>query len=161
MKKNRPPSLPAKAEPLASHMMVVAIGGSAGALDAVRGLIAGLPARSGIAYILVQHLDPDHPSLLAELLVDETPFPVVEASDGMALLADRLHVIPSGARIAVADGRLQLTPATQKQGPRLPVDFLLQSLSIQERLRVVAILLSGNGADGSVGAQAVHAPVVM
>ncbi len=136
--------------------MVVAIGGSAGALDAVRGLIAGLPARSGIAYILVQHLDPDHPSLLAELLVDKTPFPVVEASDGMALMPDRLHVIPSGARIAVTDGVLQLTPATQNQGPRLPVDFLLQSLATQADLRVIAILLSGNGADGSAGVRAIH-----
>lgn len=144
--------------PQASHrQMVVAIGGSAGALDAVRGLIAGLPALSGIAYILVQHLDPDHPSLLAELLADKTPFPVVEASDGMALLADRLHVIPSGARIAVVEGVLQLTPSTQNQGPRLPVDFLLQSLAIQDELRVVAIVLSGNGADGSVGVRAVHA----
>ena len=137
--------------------MVVAIGGSAGALDAVRGLIAGLPARSGIAYILVQHLDPDHPSLLADLLVDETPFPVLEASDGMALLPDRLHVIPSGARIAVTNGVLRLSPATQKQGPRLPVDFLLQSLATQPDLRVIAVLLSGNGADGSVGVRAVHA----
>ncbi len=137
-------------------MMVVAIGGSAGALDAVRGLIAGLPARSGIAYILVQHLDPGHPSLLADLLVDETPFPVLEASDGMPLLADRLHVIPSGTRIAVADGILRLTPSTQNEGPRLPVDFLLQSLATQPELRVVAVLLSGNGADGREGVRAIH-----
>lgn len=137
--------------------MVVAIGGSAGALDAVRGLVAVLPAHSGIAFILVQHLDPDHPSLLAELLVHETPFPVVEARDGMALRGDRLHVMPSGVRMAVANGLLQLTPVTQDQGPRLPIDFLLQSLAAQEQLRVVTILLSGNGADGSIGAQAVHA----
>ena len=136
--------------------MVVAVGGSAGALDAVRGFIAGLPARSGIAYILVQHLDPDHPSMLAELLADETPFPVLEAGDGMALLPDRLHVIPSGARIAVSDGTLRLTPATHNQGPRLPVDFLLESLATQADLRVIAILLSGNGADGSVGVRAIH-----
>ncbi len=136
--------------------MVVAVGGSAGALDAVRGLIAGLPARSGIAYILVQHLDPAHPSLLADLLAEATPFPVVEITDGMALRPDRLHVIPSGARVAVADGMLQLLPATDA-GPRLPVDFLLQSLAKAQGRRVVAVLLSGNGSDGSAGVRAVHA----
>jgi len=136
--------------------MVVAIGGSAGALDAVRGLIAGLPARSGIAYILVQHLDPDHPSMLAHLLADTTPFPVVEVTDGMALQPDRLHVIPAGGRIAVTGGVLRLSPATHQEGPRLSVNFLLQSLARESQLRVVAVLLSGNGADGSEGVRAIH-----
>jgi len=136
--------------------MVVAIGGSAGALEAVRGLIAGLPARSGIAYILVQHLDPAHPSLLAGLLADATPFPVVEITDGMTLLPDRLHVIPSGVRLSVAGGLLQMVPASEK-GPRLPVDFLLESLARAQDLRVVAVLLSGNGRDGSAGVRAIHA----
>ncbi|WP_164155782.1 CheR family methyltransferase [Sandarakinorhabdus rubra] len=136
--------------------MVVAIGGSAGALDAVRGLIAGLPARSGIAYILVQHLDPDHLSMLPALLADATPFPVVEISDGMALQPDRLHVIPAGARVAVTGGVLRLSPATHHEGPRLPIDFLLQSLALEQQLRVVAVLLSGQGADGRDGVRAVH-----
>ena len=136
--------------------MVVAIGGSAGTLDAVRGLIAGLPAKSGIAYILVQHLDPDHPSMLAALLADATPFPVVEVTDGMDLQPDRLHVIPAGGRIAVTGGVLRLFPATHHEGPRLPVNFLLQSLAREPQLRVVAVLLSGNGADGSEGVRAIH-----
>ena len=146
----------APSEAPVSRQMVVAIGGSAGALDAVRGLIAGLPARSGIAYILVQHLDPDHPSMLAGLLADATPFPVLEVTDGMALQPDRLHVIPAGKRIAVTGGVLRLSPATQHDGPRLPVDFLLQSLSRETQLRVVAVLLSGNGADGKEGVRAIH-----
>jgi two-component system CheB/CheR fusion protein len=137
--------------------MVVAIGGSAGGLEAFRGLIAGLPPRSGIAYILVQHLDPDHPSLLADLLVDETPFPVVEVTNDMPLEPDRMHVIPSGTRMAVADGMLRLTPALLKQGPRLPFDFLLQSLAKEPNLRVVVVLLSGNGGDGSEGLRAARA----
>ncbi len=136
--------------------MVVAIGGSAGALEAVRGLIANLPAKSGIAYILVQHLDPDHPSMLAHLLAADTPFPVTEVTDGMALLPDRLHVIPAGGRIAVTGGVLRLSPASHARGPRLPVDYLLQSLAAEPDLRVVAVLLSGNGADGSKGARAIH-----
>ena len=137
-------------------MTVVAFGGSAGALAAVRGVIAGLPARSGIAYILVQHLVPDQPSLLAGLLADETPFPVIEASDGMALLQDRLHVIPPGVRLSVENGLLQLAPAAQNSGPRLPVDHLLQSLARADDLRVAAVLLSGNGEDGSAGVRALH-----
>ncbi len=137
--------------------MVVAIGASAGGLEAVRGLIAELPALSGIAWILVQHLDPDHPSMLADLLKDGTPFPVVEITDGMPLLPDRLHVIPSGGRIAVSDRALVLIPATKNKGPRLPVDYLLLSLAQQTDLRVLVILLSGNGADGTEGIKAVHA----
>ena len=142
--------------PSDTRQMVVAIGGSAGGLEAFRGLIAGLPARSGIAYILVQHLDPDHPSLLADLLVDETPFPVVEVTNDMPLEPDRMHVIPSGTRMAVADGMLRLTPALHQQGPRLPFDFLLHSLAKEPDLRVVVVLLSGNGGDGSEGLRAVH-----
>ena len=136
--------------------MVVAIGGSAGALDAVRGVIAELPSRSGMAYILVQHLDPDHPSVLAELLGEETPFPVIQAADGMDLLPDRLHVIPSGTRLTVAGGVLRLIPATRNEGPRLPIDFLFESLAAQSDLRVVAVLLSGNGTDGAIGVRALH-----
>lgn len=136
--------------------MVVAIGGSAGALDAVRGLIAGLPSSSDIVYILVQHLDPDHPSMLAALLVDATPFPVVEIADGMALEPDRLHVIPAGERVFVRNGALLLTLATRNKGSRLPFDFLLQSLALEPRYRVVVVVLSGNGADGSEGLRAIH-----
>ncbi len=137
--------------------MVVAIGGSAGGLEAFRGLIAGLPPRSGIAYILVQHLDPDHPSMLADLLAETTPFPVVEISDGMPLLPDRMHVIPAGGRIAVTGARLRLIPSKQNhEGPRLPVDYLLHSLALETGMRVVAVLLSGNGGDGSDGVCAVH-----
>ena len=140
--------------------MVVAIGGSAGSLDAVRGLIAELPAKSGIAYILVQHLDPDHPSMLAELLADllaeATPFPVVEVTDGMTLAPDRLHVIPAGECMTVTSGVLQLSPLIHRKGPALPIDFLLESLARETQLRVVAVLLSGNGADGSQGVRDIH-----
>lgn len=136
--------------------MVVAIGGSAGGLEAFRGLIASLPATSGIAYVLVQHLDPDHPSILAELLGAGTPIPVVEVSDGMALLPDRVHVIPAGGRISVVDGALRLSAALKTRSPRLPVDFLLESLAKDIPLRVVAIILSGNGSDGANGVRAVH-----
>lgn len=143
-------------QPKASRQMVVAIGGSAGSLDAVRGLIAGLPAKSGIAYILVQHLDPDHPSMLAGLLAAATPFPVVEVTDGMALAPDRLHVIPAGECMTVTSGVLQLSPLVHRKGPALPIDFLLKSLARETQLRVVAVLLSGNGADGSQGARDVR-----
>lgn len=137
--------------------IIVAVGGSAGGLEAFRGFIAGLPPRSGIAYILVQHLDPDHPSMLADLLAKGTPFPVAEVTDGMALMPDRIHVIPSGALISVVGGVLRLSPSKENsEGPRLPIDYLLQSLALEAGLRVVAVILSGNGADGREGVRAVH-----
>jgi len=118
-------------------------------------LIAGLPAVSGIAYVLVQHLDPDHPSILADLLGAHTPIPVVEVSHNMPLLPDRVHVIPAGGRIAVKDGVVHLSAAVKDHGPRLPLDFLFASLAHEAGLRVVVIVLSGNGADGAEGVRAI------
>ena len=135
----------------------MAIGGSAGGLEAFRGLIAGLPAVSGIAYVLVQHLDPDHPSILAELLDAGTPIPVIEVSHDMPLVPDQVHVIPAGGRIAVKDGVVHLSAALKNRGPRLPIDFLFASLAHEPDLRVVVIVLSGNGADGAKGVRAIRA----
>lgn len=136
---------------------MVAIGGSAGGLEAFRGLIDGLPTVSGIAFVLVQHLDPDHPSILADLLGAGTPISVVEVSQDMLLLPDRVHVIPAGGRIAVKDGILHLSAALKNRGPRLPIDFLFASLAHEPGLRVVVIVLSGNGADGAEGVRAIRA----
>ncbi|WP_439533695.1 chemotaxis protein CheB [Polymorphobacter sp.] len=141
----------------ASARRVIAIGGSAGGLDAFRQLFDGLPQRSGNAYIVVQHLDAAHASMLAELLAADTPIPVVEVTDGMAVMADCIHVIPSGKQMSVSQGVLHLSANSSARGPRLPFDFLLQSLAQAHGKDVVAIVLSGDGADGSEGVRAVHA----
>ena len=145
----------------AFRQMIVTIAAAAGEPEAIRDLVAGLPARSGIAYILVPHPDAKRPPMtdesLAGLLADAAPFPVVEVTDGMALLPDRLHVTPAGRLVSVSSGMLRLAAATSHQdGPPTALDRLLQSLARKPGINVVAVLLSGHGADVSQGLRTVH-----
>jgi two-component system, chemotaxis family, CheB/CheR fusion protein len=134
---------------------VVGVGASAGGLDACRKLLDGLTAPTGMAFILVQHLDPTHASMLADLLTGNTAMTVREAADGMLIEREHLYVIPPGAYLSVENGMLRLSPPQARHGARLPFDFLLLSLAQAYGARVVAVVLSGTGADGSAGVQAV------
>ena len=139
----------------AVNFAVVGLGASAGGLDACRKLVDALPAATGMAYILVQHLDPDHESLMVELIADHTSMTVLQAVDGMRLEHEHLYIIPPGRYLAVRDGALQLTTPGAPHGARLPFDFLLQSLAKEYGPRAVCVVLSGTGADGSIGLRAV------
>jgi two-component system CheB/CheR fusion protein len=134
---------------------VVGIGASAGGLDACRKLAAALPASSGMAFILVQHLDPTHESMMVDLLAGHTTMPVLQASDGMPIDRDHLYVIPPGAYLSVADGALRLSQPQARHGARLPFDYLLHSLAEWYGPRAICVILSGSGADGSLGLKAV------
>jgi len=134
---------------------VVAVGASAGGLDAFRALLVGLPRTTGMAFVLVQHLDPTHPSMMVELLSRHTSMAVIEAREGMRLEADHVYIIPPGQYLAMQNGALRLTRPRERQGVRMSFDFLLQSAAETLGERVVCIILSGTGADGSVGAKAV------
>lgn len=134
---------------------VVGIGASAGGLDACRQLLSALPANHGMALILVQHLDPTHDSMLVELLSAHTVMPVRQVTDGMPLVPDHLYVIPPGTYLSLADGLLRLTPPEARHGARLPFDFLLHTLAEQLGRRAICVVLSGTGADGSLGLRSV------
>src|SRR5271163_3590775 len=108
---------------------VVGIGASAGGLDACRKLVDALPANIGIAFILIQHLDPTHESMMVDLLAGHTSMTVHQAADGMKLACDQLYVIPPGTYLAVGDGVLRLSQPQARHGARLPFDFLLHSLA--------------------------------
>jgi two-component system CheB/CheR fusion protein len=136
---------------------VAGIGASSGGLDACRKLLAGLPAVTGTAFILVQHLDPTHASMMVELLGSSTTMPVVQAADGMVIEPDHLYVIPPGSYLAARGGALYLSAPLAHHGARLPFDFLLQSLAQAYGPRAICIVLSGTGADGSLGLLAVAA----
>jgi two-component system CheB/CheR fusion protein len=136
----------------------VAIGASAGGLDACRKLLGALPADNGMAFILVQHLDPSHDSMMVDLLAGNTAMPVVQATDGMAIERDRVFVIPPGVYLSVDErGALRLSRPQARHGMRLPFDFLLSSLARECGARTVCVVLSGTGADGAVGLKAVKA----
>ena len=120
-------------------------------------LLDAMPAKTDIAFILVQHLDPDHPSLMAELLARHTALAVLEAAEGMALERDHLYVIPPGKYLSVSEGLLRLSAPTAGRGARLPFNFLLQSVAESYGSAAVCVVLSGTGDDGSEGLRAVKA----
>jgi two-component system CheB/CheR fusion protein len=134
---------------------VVGIGASAGGLEAYRRLVAVLPANSGMAFILVQHLDPTHDSLLVELLARDTSMPIRQAVDGMRIERDTIYAIAPGTYLSVAGGTLRPSRPRAKHGARMPFDFLLRSLARAYKRRAVCVVLSGGGADGSAGLKSV------
>lgn len=135
---------------------VVGIGASAGGLDASARFLDALPSATGMAFILVQHLDPTHESMMAELLAHHTTMTVVQASEGMLLERDNLYIIPPGAYLSVAGaGTLHVSPPQAPHGARMPFDFLLHSLVEEFGERTICVVLSGTGADGSLGLKAV------
>ncbi|MBW6401390.1 response regulator [Roseomonas sp. HJA6] len=136
---------------------VVGIGASAGGLEACRKLLDALPAGTGMAFILIQHLDPTHESMMGDLLAGHTTMRVRQATDGMRLEREHLYLIPPGTYLSVRDGALHLSQPQARHGARLPFDFLLHSLAEACGSRAVCVILSGTGADGSLGAQAVKA----
>jgi len=150
---SEPPSAPGRH---AANFPIVGVGASAGGLDACKKLIAALPAATGMAFILVQHLDPAHESLLVELLASHTAMTVVQATDGMIVVPEHLYVIPPGTYLAVTEGVLRLSQPKARHGARLPFDFLLQSLADDCGARAIGVILSGTGADGSLGLHAVR-----
>jgi len=133
---------------------IIAIGASAGGLEAATKLVAGLPAHSGMAFILVQHLAPTHESMMVELLAEHSAMNVVQASDGALLEPDCLYVIPPGRYLSVRSGALHLSLPQARHGARLPFDFLIKSLAQDCGSRTACLILSGTGADGSLGVPA-------
>jgi two-component system CheB/CheR fusion protein len=133
---------------------VVGIGASAGGLEACTKLLDGLPAVAGMAFILVQHLDPTHESMMPELLAHHTSMTVVQAVDGMRLQTGHIYIIPPGTYLAVSTGILRLSEPQARHGARMPFDFLLRSLAEEYGERAICVILSGTGADGSLGLKA-------
>lgn len=139
----------------AADFVIVGIGASAGGLDACRKLLDTLPAGNGMAFILIQHLDPTHESMMVDLLASHTSMPVQQATDGMLIEPDHLYVIPPGTYLSVNDGALHLSQPQARHGARLPVDFLLRALAMAYGTRAICVILSGTGADGSLGLKVV------
>jgi two-component system CheB/CheR fusion protein len=137
------------------HFLIVAIGASAGGLEACRKFLDALPAVTGMAFILIQHLDPNHESMLVELLTRHTAMIVLPATEGLRIEPEHFYVIPPGSYLSISDGALHLSPPQAPHGSRMPFDFLLHSMASQVGPRGVCVVLSGTGADGSLGLRAV------
>src|SRR3972149_2133172 len=134
---------------------VVGLGASAGGLDAFRKFFEALPANCGMAFVLIQHLDPKHQSTMVDLLTGHTTMKVLQATDGMELERDHVYLIPPGVYLAVEDGTLRLSKPLERHGARMPFDFFLRSLAEECGERAICAILSGTGTDGSLGLKAV------
>ena len=134
---------------------MVGLGASAGGLDAFRRLFTALPAGTGMAFILIQHLDPTHVSMMVDLLAGHTPMTVQQAADGMPIEREHLYLIPPGVYLSIRDGALRLSEPHERHGARLPFDFFLRSLADEFGERAICVILSGTGGDGSLGLKAV------
>jgi two-component system CheB/CheR fusion protein len=130
---------------------IVAIGASAGGIEALTDLMQHLPADTGMAYVLVQHLDPRHHSILTELLARKTAMTVAEVSDGMPVKPNRVYVIPPNATMTISDHTLHLGPREESRGAHMSVDHFMRSLAEQKGNRAIGVILSGSGSDGTLG----------
>lgn len=134
---------------------IVGIGASAGGLEALIDLLKNMPSDIGMAFVIVQHLQPQHKSLLQDILKRKSTLNVSVAEDGLRLNPNQVYVIPPDANIAVSKGVLKISPrAEEKESHFMPVDFFLRSLA-REKRRAIAIILSGTGSDGTIGVKAV------
>jgi two-component system CheB/CheR fusion protein len=136
---------------------IVGIGASAGGLAAFEAFFSAMPANteSGVAFVLVQHLSPDHKSILSDLIKRYTKMRVFEVQDGMTVQPNCAYIIPPNRDMAFLDGTLQLLEPTAPRGLRLPIDFFFRSLAQDQHERAICIVLSGTGSDGTLGVRAV------
>jgi two-component system CheB/CheR fusion protein len=143
--------------PRPSDFLIAGVGASAGGVEAFTELLTNLPSDTGMAFVLIQHLDPKHESLLSALLAKKATMPVVEVTKGMRLEPNHVYVIPPNATMTVSDHSLQLAKRIEARGTPMPVDLFMRSLAEQHGNRAIGIILSGLGSDGTLGMAEIQA----
>ncbi|WP_218576530.1 chemotaxis protein CheB [Desulfobacter latus] len=146
-----------KSDREAGDFPVVGIGASAGGLAAFEAFFSGMPtdADPGMAFVLVQHLAPDHKSILTDLIRRYTRMEVFEVEDGMAVKPNCAYIIPPNRDMAFLNGTLQLLDPVAPRGRRMPIDFFFRSLAQDQHERTIGVVLSGTGSDGTLGVKAI------
>ena len=130
---------------------VICLGGSAGSLAAIESFFRHMPPDSGMAFVVILHLDPNHKGNIGALLTNHTPMQVTQAEDGMAVEPNSVYVIPPDKDMGIHNRKLLLLPAAKLNGYRLPIDYFLQSLAEDQWNKAVGIIFSGMGSDGETG----------
>ncbi|MGZ4316015.1 MAG: chemotaxis protein CheB, partial [Gaiellaceae bacterium] len=137
---------------------IVGVGASAGGLEAFTQLLQALPSNTGMAFVLVQHLDPTHTSFLAEALSKATAMPVHQVEDGQRIEPDHVYVIPPNTELGILHGRLTLLPRhDEARKLHLPIDFFFRALAADCGSHAIGLILSGNASDGTEGLKAIKA----
>jgi two-component system CheB/CheR fusion protein len=148
------PSRPSDTHP--ARFSIIGLGASAGGLEAFEQFFRNVPADSGMAFVLVSHLAPDHVSILTEILQRATTMKVIEVQDQMTVAPNSVYVIPPNRDMAIFHGTLQLTVPDQPRGLRMPIDAFLRSLADDQGENAIGIILSGTGTDGTLGLRAIQ-----
>src|SRR6266481_316095 len=136
---------------------IVGVGASAGGLEAFTQLLKALGPGTGMAYVLVQHLDPSHESALTELLAKATEMPVRQVTDATPVEPNYVYVIPPNVDMTISQGILRLTPRTETRGHHMPIDSFLRSLAEDQGSNAIGVILSGTASDGTLGLAATKA----
>ena len=136
---------------------VVAVGASAGGLEAFSQLLRAIPNNTGMAFIFIQHLDPKHHSMLSELLAKTSDMPVLEAKNGASIRGNHVYVIPPNVNMGISGQRLQLTPRATAPTLHTPIDFFMRELAESRDARSIGVVLSGTASDGTRGLAAIKA----
>jgi len=134
---------------------LVGIGASAGGLEALEQFLGSVPADSGMAFVIIQHLDPTRDGMMSELLQRVTPMKVVQVKDRTKVKRDCVYVIPPNKDMSILHGVLHLLVPTAPRGLRLPIDFFLRSLALDRKEHGIGVILSGMGSDGTLGLRAI------
>jgi two-component system CheB/CheR fusion protein len=147
-------SVGAKSQPKA--FPIVGIGASAGGYESFTRFLEALSVDSDMAFVLIQHLDPQHESKLTELLSRATMMPVIEVKQAMRVEPNHVYVIPPNKNLVIARGCFRLSPRRDAGGPPMPVDSFLRSLAEDQAQNAIGVILSGNGSDGTLGLEAIR-----
>lgn len=139
-----------------ASLSVVSLGASAGGLEALEKFFDTVPADSGLAFVVVQHLSPDFKSLMNELLARHTKLKIHRVEDGMEVEPNAIYLIPPKKEMIVADGKLLLTDKDPSQGLSLPIDTFMRSQAQEYGEQAIGVVLSGTGSDGTRGIRAIH-----
>lgn len=134
---------------------VIGIGSSAGGLEALELFLKNVPAPCGMAFVIVQHLDPNHKGILVELLQRVTSMPVAQVTDRLKIEADHVYVIPPNQDMTILHGHLHLLDMVKPRGLRLPIDFFFRSMADDLQQHAIGVILSGMGSDGTLGLRAI------
>src|SRR5215467_12319288 len=138
-------------QPRSAPELIVGLGASAGGITALKEFFVQVPPVTGLTYVVILHLAPDHESRLAEVLQTATRMPVTQARGDVAMLPDRVYVIPPNANLAINDAHLAVSPIDPAEHKVAPIDFFFRTLAEAYGPKAVAVVLSGTGPDGASG----------
>ena len=146
-----------RSEDRSDRLLIVGIGASAGGLEAFTQLLKHLPLDTGMGFVLVQHLDPEHESVLTQILSRATSLPVREITNNLPVQANHVYIIPRNTNLRIEQGVLKLQVRERTRTPHRPIDAFFESLAQDQRERAIGVVLSGTGSDGTLGLEAIKA----